>query len=306
MIPLPAGATEVTFRYRVSSEEKYDFFRFFIGSMEMLAVSGDVAWTQAATYDVTGASGISFQYTKDPSQPGGLDAAFVDQITFTVPDSGGSAEVKRVAARYTGTATSLTHTISWTAPTPGTRLIVAVNSHVSISSVSPGWVKDGGDDARAFFSKISTAADTSITITLATADPRLFATVYERDDCQELMPQAVGQTGGFSVTSLSVSGTVLPAAAGRVFGIAKSGTGVGGISWSPSMALDYSTSGTNNYCSFSSGPIPVPGSRIFTASGYTSTTAFFASMAVACYGNQRAAPRAPRPSSIAAMRAATW
>ncbi|MEV0379793.1 hypothetical protein [Nonomuraea sp. NPDC050643] len=87
LVTVPAGATSLTFHYRVSSESDFDIFHVLIDDAEMLVISGEVDWTPA-TFNVTGRSRVTFQYTKDPDVDSGLDAAWVDQIAFTVPDTG--------------------------------------------------------------------------------------------------------------------------------------------------------------------------------------------------------------------------
>ncbi len=74
--------SEISFYYKVSSENNYDFLRFFINDEEMEHWSGDVAWTQA-TYNVpAGETTFKWQFTKDGSVSGGEDCAWIDQIIF--------------------------------------------------------------------------------------------------------------------------------------------------------------------------------------------------------------------------------
>ncbi|PRX66118.1 hypothetical protein B0I32_106254 [Nonomuraea fuscirosea] len=87
VVAIPAQATSLTFYYRVSSEADFDKLHVLIDDVEVLTESGDVAWA-SATYNVTGKSQVTFLYTKDESFPNGSDAAWVDQIEFTVPDTG--------------------------------------------------------------------------------------------------------------------------------------------------------------------------------------------------------------------------
>lgn len=79
---VPAGMRTLTFWYRVSSESGFDFFRFYIDSVEQFSASGEVPWTQSATYRLFGASTVAFRYAKDVDTSSGEDAAFVDDISF--------------------------------------------------------------------------------------------------------------------------------------------------------------------------------------------------------------------------------
>ncbi|HUR07009.1 MAG TPA: hypothetical protein VM347_31000 [Nonomuraea sp.] len=87
VVTVPAGATSLTFYYRVSSEFNFDKFHVLIDSEEVLLNSGEVPWTPA-TFNVTGTSQVIFRYTKDRDVDSGSDAAWVDEIEFTVPDTG--------------------------------------------------------------------------------------------------------------------------------------------------------------------------------------------------------------------------
>lgn len=93
-VEVPQGATTVTFHYRVSSEDGFDFFRFLIDGVHDFEASGEVAWTRTNA-DVSEASTITFRYAKDGSVSEGEDAAWIDSLIFDVP------------ARYTDEISSL-------------------------------------------------------------------------------------------------------------------------------------------------------------------------------------------------------
>jgi hypothetical protein len=84
-VTVPPGALQVQFWYRVSSESGWDFFRFNTGATQRINESGLGSWQQSAVYDVSSVSTISFIYTKDSGGASGSDAAWVDDIVFTVP-----------------------------------------------------------------------------------------------------------------------------------------------------------------------------------------------------------------------------
>lgn len=86
-VTVPAGATSVRFWYRVSSEDTYDHFWFFNNSTtETLKLSGEIDWTLSQSYNVTPGTTLTFRYTKDVNGSPALDAAFIDDLTFTVAD----------------------------------------------------------------------------------------------------------------------------------------------------------------------------------------------------------------------------
>ena len=70
----------ISFYYKVSSEQGYDFFRFFMDGAELLAASGDVVWSRAAFPVNAGTHIFSFSYNKDVSRTDGSDCAWVDNV----------------------------------------------------------------------------------------------------------------------------------------------------------------------------------------------------------------------------------
>lgn len=88
-IIVPDGAVTLQFWYVVSSEENWDFFRVFtydgVDYTQFLVAHGIGVWTQSSVIDVSGADWIMFRYAKDDGNSIGLDAAFIDDVTFTTP-----------------------------------------------------------------------------------------------------------------------------------------------------------------------------------------------------------------------------
>ncbi|MEU7911329.1 hypothetical protein [Microbispora bryophytorum] len=90
-VVVPANATAVRFWYRTSSEDSFDFFRFYTstpngsGSNYRFQASGNTGWTLSDTYTVTPGQTLTFRYTKDSSDSAGDDTVYVDNVTFTVP-----------------------------------------------------------------------------------------------------------------------------------------------------------------------------------------------------------------------------
>jgi len=78
------GPARLTFWWKVSSEEGYDFLEFYRGTNLVDAISGEVDWT-LKTYQVpTGTQRMRWRYVKDASFAGGDDTGWVDQITTAV------------------------------------------------------------------------------------------------------------------------------------------------------------------------------------------------------------------------------
>ena len=70
----------ISFFYKVSSEQNYDKFHFFLDGTELITASGDVNWTRASYPISAGSHTFSFSYTKDVSLARGSDCAWIDDV----------------------------------------------------------------------------------------------------------------------------------------------------------------------------------------------------------------------------------
>jgi hypothetical protein len=79
------GPGTLTFWWKVSSEQTADALTFTLNwnMGEQLAISGEVGWTQVTVELPSGPNTVAWQYTKNSSGSGGMDAAWLDQISFT-------------------------------------------------------------------------------------------------------------------------------------------------------------------------------------------------------------------------------
>lgn len=73
---------EISFQRKVSSENNYDFLRFYIDGVKMAEWSGDHPWAQVSYPITTGTHLFQWQYKKDVSVNTGSDKAWVDDICF--------------------------------------------------------------------------------------------------------------------------------------------------------------------------------------------------------------------------------
>lgn len=76
----------IHFCYRVSSEESYDFLRFYIDNIKVAEWSGDVAWSNAVFSVGSGLHTFRWSYEKDITVSNGEDAAWIDDIIFPPVD----------------------------------------------------------------------------------------------------------------------------------------------------------------------------------------------------------------------------
>jgi len=71
----------ISFCYKVSSEDRYDFLRFYIDGEEQMKADGITDWrTYTSPQIPAGEHILQWAYTKDVSQDEGLDTAWVDNI----------------------------------------------------------------------------------------------------------------------------------------------------------------------------------------------------------------------------------
>lgn len=73
----------LSFWYRVSSEDGYDFFRFYVDGASMFQASGSVGWTQFSTTLSDGMHELKWEYAKDYSVSNGSDTVWIDDISLT-------------------------------------------------------------------------------------------------------------------------------------------------------------------------------------------------------------------------------
>jgi hypothetical protein len=109
----------ITFWYKVSSENNFDFLRFYVDGVQQGQWSGTAVttWTQA-TYALTaGTRTLTWTYSKDGSVIGGSDAAWIDDIIF--PPST-SPSVFNPPQNLTASASNLSVRMDWAAPVSGT------------------------------------------------------------------------------------------------------------------------------------------------------------------------------------------
>ena len=72
----------LTFMYKVSSEQNYDKLHFYYDGQEKGTWSGTIDWTQFTQPVTVGQHTLKWEYTKDQSVNSGSDCAWVDDIIF--------------------------------------------------------------------------------------------------------------------------------------------------------------------------------------------------------------------------------
>ncbi len=74
--------SEISFYYKVSSENNYDKLHFYIDGNEKNNWSGDVSWTRASYQITAGTHILKWEYTKDVSLSSGSDCAWIDNVVL--------------------------------------------------------------------------------------------------------------------------------------------------------------------------------------------------------------------------------
>jgi hypothetical protein len=79
------GPGIVSFWWKVSSEEDFDYLTFYIDGYEQIWISGSVNWTQQSFNLSAGSHVLEWEYSKDDSLSEGSDCGWVDQLTIQGP-----------------------------------------------------------------------------------------------------------------------------------------------------------------------------------------------------------------------------
>ena len=76
------GPGTIKFYWKVSSEQNYDYLRFYIDGSQKAKISGNVGWQQK-TYTVgSGSHELMWKYTKDGSVSSGDDCGWIDKVEW--------------------------------------------------------------------------------------------------------------------------------------------------------------------------------------------------------------------------------
>lgn len=83
-LTLDCVSGEISFYYKVSSEQHYDYLRFYIDGTQQDEWSGDEDWTQISYLVRSGRRTFEWVYLKDESSSDGSDTAWIDDIVFPI------------------------------------------------------------------------------------------------------------------------------------------------------------------------------------------------------------------------------
>jgi hypothetical protein len=74
------GDGQLSFRYRIDSEQGYDRFQFLVDGQALLHVSGQTAWQTFSAALPAGQHELVWRYSKDSTLSSGQDAAWIDDL----------------------------------------------------------------------------------------------------------------------------------------------------------------------------------------------------------------------------------
>jgi hypothetical protein len=77
------GPGTFSFWWKVSSEENGDFLTFSVNGVPQASISGEVDWEQQTFYLSNGVQVLQWVYAKNASGSAGLDAGWVDQVSYS-------------------------------------------------------------------------------------------------------------------------------------------------------------------------------------------------------------------------------
>lgn len=80
------GEGDITFYRKVSSENNYDYLRFYIDGTQMEQWSGNISWGQVSYPVTSGEHTFKWTYSKDYTIGSGEDCAWIDYIVFPYPE----------------------------------------------------------------------------------------------------------------------------------------------------------------------------------------------------------------------------
>lgn len=93
ILTVPAWAHWISFAYRVSSEEGFDYFRVLHGTALLFEDSGDTGWLTSPTLSVVPGATLTLRYVKDSLTAYGSDCVWIDDLTW-IADAGWATDAQ--------------------------------------------------------------------------------------------------------------------------------------------------------------------------------------------------------------------
>ncbi len=135
------GPARLTFQWKISCENGYDFLRFSINGVEVTNASGKVDWKPVSLLLAPGTNTLRWSYTKDDSESVGQDAGWVDQISVIYAPEILAGPISQVVTA--GMNATFAATVGGTPPFQynwrhnGNIIAGATNAALTVSNVTP-------------------------------------------------------------------------------------------------------------------------------------------------------------------------
>ncbi|MDB6121354.1 MAG: hypothetical protein JWQ71_347 [Pedosphaera sp.] len=195
------GPGTMTFWWKVSSEEGFDFLNLTMdkGETTSMSISGEVDWEQRSFTIPVGSHSLIWKYSKDASVSDGLDAGWLDQVVF-IPDP--VTIVQQPVSQTVMMGTTVTFNVQATGTVAltyqwlknGINLLGATKTSLTLSSVTQ-------DSAGVYAVRVSNGA---LNVLSSNA-------VLNVVTPQVLAKPSVQSDGSYTLTSRSADGSVMGA-----------------------------------------------------------------------------------------------
>jgi hypothetical protein len=164
------GTTDsISFYVKVSSENNYDFMRFFINGTQMGQWSGTVPWTRVAYPVTAGQKTFEWRYVKDGSVSSGSDCAWVDYIIFppmliTTGYAGQDAIICEADTHQLNASATNYNSVVWTTMGDGTFSNATILNPVY--TPGPGDIATGSASLKITVTGSTTTIEDELTLTI--------------------------------------------------------------------------------------------------------------------------------------------
>ena len=171
------GPGTISFWWRVSSENGWDWLEFYVNGVRQNRISGNVGWQQK-TYELgSGTHTLQWRYVKDSGVSSGSDSGWVDQVVWS-PSSGGTSN-RTLTVNSVNPVSGVT--IASSSGHGGTTAYsLSVPLGLNVTLTAPQYV--GFGSSRKIFSSWSgDVSSTNLTITVSMTENRNVIANYVND-----------------------------------------------------------------------------------------------------------------------------
>ena len=137
------GPAEVSFWWRVSSEEDFDFFEYFVDGVSQESSSGDSGWMQSTFRVGVGRHVVRWTYSKDESVDELEDAAYLDELVIKPVENYSDLEVSQDGEVVTGKV-HLDYGKVWQGAEEVVKYLELANTGTAVLWVTASLTADGG------------------------------------------------------------------------------------------------------------------------------------------------------------------